>query len=191
MNGVFDLGSSLPEVVLRTAIVFVVLVFAIRLLGRNEVAQLTLPDLIAVFLLANAVQNAMVGENTSVIGGLAAAFTIILLAALAHRIERRSPRAQRLLEGEPVMVVHEGQVYVRALQRAGLTANDLSVALRKSGLEVPAQAKSVVRETDGSISVVPWPERPDSPEGRDTPDRGDTPDGRGVATSNAGGDGSD
>jgi uncharacterized membrane protein YcaP (DUF421 family) len=79
-----DLGSDLPSVVLRTAIVYVCLVLGFRFLGKREAGQLSTLDLVVLLVIANAVQNAMVGENTSLVAGLIAAAVILILDLVLH-----------------------------------------------------------------------------------------------------------
>jgi len=150
-----DLGSDLLSVALRTAIVYVVLVVFFRVVGKREAGQLSTLDLIVLLVIANAVQNAMVGENVTLIGGLLAAAVILALDWVLHRLNDRFPRLRAVVEGEPVLLVRDGQVLHEALASQDLTQRELGIALRQNGLLTAAEARFVYLETNGQISVIP------------------------------------
>src|SRR5260221_12357398 len=98
--------SVLLDVALRTATVYIVVLIGLGLLGKKHVAQLTTIDLVLILLISNAVQNAMVGNDSSLIGGIVAAVTLLLLNFLLSLVFFRSKRAETLLEGVPTLLVH-------------------------------------------------------------------------------------
>ncbi|HUP54742.1 MAG TPA: YetF domain-containing protein [Methylomirabilota bacterium] len=151
-----DLGSDLPGVVVRTAIVYVVLVIAFRLLGKSSTGQLSTMDLIVLLVIANAVQNAMVGENVTLIGGLLAAAVILVLDRGLHYLIERSRRARRLLEGAPTLLVEDGRIDEEQMRKEGITPDELGMALRQNGLMAAEEARYVFLETTGAISVIPY-----------------------------------
>jgi uncharacterized membrane protein YcaP (DUF421 family) len=155
-----DLGSSLPEVAVRTAIVYAFLVLAFRLVGKREVGQLSILDLVVLLLIADALQNAMVGENVSILGGLIAAMTLILLDRVLKAFTDRSPRLRRTLEGEPTLLVRDGTIMRRALEREGISIDELESAVRQHGLERIEDVRLAILETEGTISIVPAPSGP-------------------------------
>jgi uncharacterized membrane protein YcaP (DUF421 family) len=150
-----ELGSGLPEIALRTAIIYLVVIFLLRLGGKREVGQMSILDLVLVLVISNGVQNAMVGQNTSLYGGIVAATTLVVLDWLIRTATSRSRKAQRLIEGEPALLVRDGHVLTRTMERQGVSRDDLMAALRGHGLERPSDAHLVVLETSGAISVVP------------------------------------
>jgi uncharacterized membrane protein YcaP (DUF421 family) len=150
-----DLGSGLPEIALRTAIVYLVVVVLLRARGKAGVGQMSILDLVLVLIISNAVQNAMVGQNTTLYGGVVAATTLVVLDWIIRTATSRSKKAQRLIEGEPALLVRDGHVLKKAMERQGVSNDDLRAALRAHGLERPADAHLVVLETSGAISVVP------------------------------------
>jgi uncharacterized membrane protein YcaP (DUF421 family) len=152
-----DLGSGHVDVAIRTAIVYGFLVLAFRLAGKREVGQLSILDLVVLLLIADAVQNAMVGENTTIVGGLVAAATLIVLDRVLNTLADRSPRLRRALEGEPRLLIRDGTVMQRALREEGIDRSELETAVRQHGLERVADVHLAVLETDGTISVVPAP----------------------------------
>jgi uncharacterized membrane protein YcaP (DUF421 family) len=150
-----DLGSDLLSVVLRTAIVYVCLVVGFRIFGKREAGQLSTLDLVVLLVIANAVQNAMVGENTSLLAGLIAAGVILVLDLLLHAAADRWEPLGNALDGEPTLLVDHGRVLVENLRREGISNRELQVALRQNQLLSPDEALYVFLETNGQISVIP------------------------------------
>jgi len=150
-----DLGSDLPSVVLRTAIVYVCLVLGFRFLGKREAGQLSTLDLVVLLVIANAVQNAMVGQNTSLIAGLIAAGVILVLDLILHAAADRWEGLRDFLDGEPTILVDHGKVLWDNLRREGISDRELSVALRQNQLLSADEALFVFLETNGQISVIP------------------------------------
>ena len=150
-----DLGSGVLDVVARSAIVYVVLVVLLRFGGKRQVGQLSIADLVLVLLIANGVQNAMVGENTTLIGGIAAAVTLVVIDAVVDRLEQRSDRIRVRLEGEPRILVRDGVILPKALQEEGVAKGDLLSAIRQHGVAGVEGVDMAVLETNGSISVIP------------------------------------
>jgi len=150
-----DFGSSLIDVAVRTAIIYVVLIVGLRLAGKRNVGQLSIFDLIVLLVIADAVQNAMVGENTTLAGGVVAAVTLLTMDKLLDIVSMRVPRVRKVLEGEPQELIRDGQVLTDALRKEGIDDDELSAALRTHGVLDPTDVALAVLETDGSISVVP------------------------------------
>ena len=149
-----DFGSSLVDVAIRTAVIYVVLIAGLRIAGKREVGQLSIFDLIVLLVIADAVQNAMVGQNTSLAGGIVAAITLITLDKLLNVVTERVPRVRNLLEGESQELIRDGVVLEDALRKEGIDDEDLAAALRRQGVLDPSEVRLAVLETDGSISVV-------------------------------------
>src|SRR3954468_4178224 len=150
-----DLGSDLLSVALRTAIVYVCLVVGFRLLGKREAGQLSTLDLVVLLVIANAVQNAMVGQNTSLIAGLIAAGVILVLdLALPAAPDRWRP-LRDALDGEPTILVDHGRILFENLRGEGISDRELAVALRQNQLLAADEALFVFLETNGQISVIP------------------------------------
>jgi uncharacterized membrane protein YcaP (DUF421 family) len=150
-----DLGSDLVSVAIRTAIVYIVLVTFFRVVGKREAGQLSTLDLVVLLVISNAVQNAMVGENVTLIGGLLAAAVILFLDWSLHKLNDRFPRLREVVEGEPVLVVRDGQILEDNLSSEGLSVRELGIALRQNGLLTVDEARFVYLETNGQISVIP------------------------------------
>lgn len=151
-------GPQLVETAIRSAVVYVTIYVALRLAGKRHAAQLTIADLVLMLLVSNAVQNAMVGDDTTLAGGIVAGLTLIGINLVLTRIVLRSHRLGALLTGEPTLLVYNGEIVEAHLAREGMRREDLEAAIREHGLEGEAQVKTAVLEIDGSISVVPFAE---------------------------------
>lgn len=147
---------QLIGVVGRTVAVYAVVLLGLRIGGRREIGQLTPFDLVLILLVANAVQNAMVGNDTTLQGGLVSAATLFLVNGLVARLRLRSRRLRDLVEGEPVVLVQHGEWVDANLRRQGLDREEVLAALREHGevAEVSHVALAVL-EADGSLSIVP------------------------------------
>jgi uncharacterized membrane protein YcaP (DUF421 family) len=150
-----EIGSSLAEVVLRTAIVYLFLVAALRLSGKREVAQMTVLELVVILVISDAVQNSMVGDNTSVYGGLIAVVTLLTLDFLLRTLSRRSKKVRDVIEGEPRLIVRDGRLLRHAINEEGLQVEDVQAAVREHGLSRVEDVRYAVLETNGTISVIP------------------------------------
>ena len=137
-----------------TAAVYAFIVIALRLFGKTEVAQLSLIDLVFILLISNAVQNAMVGADSTLAGGLVAATTLFVMNYLLKVFIYRIPWLNKLVQGKPVTLVRHGQVDTRALQRAMLTRDELMEAMREHGVERIGDVDMAILEVDGNISVL-------------------------------------
>lgn len=153
-----ELGSSLPEVVLRTAIVYLFVVAAIRISGKREVGQMSVLELVVILVISDAVQNSMVGENTTLWGGLVAVVTLLALDFTIKWVAGRSRRLRDVIEGEPRLLVRDGRLLERALREEKIDADEVRAAVRSHGLARVEDVRLAVLETDGSISVIPLDE---------------------------------
>lgn len=150
-----DLGSSLPEIIVRTGVVYLFLVVVLRLLGKRAVGQLTILELIVLLVVSDAVQNSMVGENTTLWGGLVAVLTLLALDQGLSRVTERSKRFRQVVEGEPRVLVEDGIVDDGALSDEKIDVSEVERAARRNGIEHLDEVRLAVLETDGSISIIP------------------------------------
>jgi uncharacterized membrane protein YcaP (DUF421 family) len=149
-----DLSSALG-IIVRTAAVYLVILTGLRLSGKREIGQMTVFDLVVLLLIANAVQNAMVGPDTSLIGGVLAAVVLLAINAFVARLRLRSPRLRHLVEGTPTLLVLHGKVIPEHMRGEGIDEESLLAALREHGVAEISEVEMAVLEIDGSISVVP------------------------------------
>jgi len=168
-----ELGSSLPEVILRTAIVYLFVVAAIRISGKREVGQMSVLELVVILVISDAVQNSMVGENTTLWGGLVAVVTLLSLDVFIRWITGRSRRLRNVVEGEPRLLVRDGRLLAKALSEEKIDAHDVRAAIRAHGLARVEQVRLAVLETDGSISIIPLEGAATAPS--NSPPMGDRP----------------
>jgi uncharacterized membrane protein YcaP (DUF421 family) len=152
---VFTPGTPILEIALRTALVYLAILIGLRVAGKREIGQMTVFDLVVLLLIANAVQNAMVGPDTSLLGGVLAAIVLLVMNALVAQLRLRSPRLRRFVEGTPTLLVLHGEVIPEHLRREGLDPETLETALREHGVSEVGEVEMAVLEIDGSISVVP------------------------------------
>jgi uncharacterized membrane protein YcaP (DUF421 family) len=155
MDGIFSAAIPVWNIVLRTTLVYVSILIGLRLAGKREIGQMTVFDLIVLLLLANAVQNAMVGPDTSLVGGVAAALTLLVLNSFVAQLRLRWPRLRRLIEGSPTLLILHGEVIAAHLRHEGIDSETLEAALREHGIAKTSEVEMAVLENDGSISVIP------------------------------------
>lgn len=151
----FALNAPWWTFVVRGIVVYVAVLGGFRLFGRRELGQMTPFDLTVILLIANAVQNAMVGTDTSVPGGLLAAATLLVVNRAVASLREHFPWFRTVVEGEPVLLVHDGQVLTDRLAKEGVDLAELEQAVREHGIRDLAGVESAVLEVDGTVSVVP------------------------------------
>ena len=150
-----EIGSSLPEVVLRTAVVYLFLVAVLRISGKREVGQMSILELIVILIISDAVQNSMVGENSTLWGGLVAVLTLLALDFGLKALSSRSRRVRRVVEGEPRLLIRDGRLLDKALREEGVEPEQVRAAVRSQGIARVEDVRLAVLEIDGSISVIP------------------------------------
>src|SRR5512143_1658471 len=155
-----DLGTlsmaGAVSTIIRSLVVYVAILGALRLAGKRHVGQLSIVDFVLVLLVSNAVHNAMVGSDSSLAGGLVAALTLIGVNLVLTRFVLRHERLGALVEGEPTLLVRNGRVLEGQLAREGIRRAELEAAIREHGLADEKDCRLVIQEIDGSISVVPF-----------------------------------
>ncbi|MCR6625947.1 MAG: DUF421 domain-containing protein [Pseudoxanthomonas sp.] len=150
----FDLAMPWWAFVLRACLVYFLLLAMIRMTGKRTMGQFTPFDMLLVVLLGNAVQNALLGQDTSVGGGLLLAATLIALNWIVGLASARSPKVERWVEGSPVLLAREGQVYRDVLRRELISHEDFEKAMREAGCLDVADIQLAVLENNGHITVV-------------------------------------
>jgi uncharacterized membrane protein YcaP (DUF421 family) len=154
VSSLFDIGVPAPEKVVRSLLVFAFLVVALRLGGKRELAQINVLDLAVLLLVSNALQNAMIGTDNSLLGGVLGASTLFAANYVFVRITYRSARARRVLEGTPRILVRDGQVDRQALAREAISTSEIrSVALER-GFDSLREVALMVLETNGHMAVM-------------------------------------
>ncbi len=149
-----DIYSAIG-IAIRTMSIYLVVLIGLRLSGKREIGQMTIFDLVVLLLISNAVQNAMVGPDTSLLGGILAAIVLLGVNALVARLGLRWPRLRHVVEGTPTLLVLHGEIITAHMRKEGIDQETLLAALREHGIEGVSGVEMAVLEIDGSISVVP------------------------------------
>jgi uncharacterized membrane protein YcaP (DUF421 family) len=146
------------EIVLRTVAVYFVVLVGVRLSGKREVGQMTPFDLTLLLLISNSVQNAMTGPDNSLIGGIAAALTLLLLNYLIAEVSGTNRRFRKLVQGQPSLLIHDGEVITAHMAKEHVSMDELERALREHGINSYHDVALGVLEVDGSISLLKYDE---------------------------------
>jgi len=158
----FHLGPPLLEKMLRPALVYLFLVVSLRLAGKRELAQLNPFDLVVLLTLSNTVQNAIIGDDNSVTGGVVGAATLLVLNYAVVRFLYGHERLEHLVEGDADVLVEHGRVRTDRLWKELITLPELEAAARKQGMTSLADVERAVLEPGGSISFVAKAPTPES-----------------------------
>jgi len=154
MLHIFVPDIPITEKVLRSVVVYVFLLVAFRLTGKRQVGQLTPFDLIVLLIISNVVQNALIGNDNSLGGGLVGAAAILALNSAVVEVTYRSRRARRLLEAQPTLLIRDGRLLEDNMRRERVTLDDLLAALRRNGVTDPAHVRLAMLGENGGISVI-------------------------------------
>ena len=142
------------NIALKSIAVYVFIVAAIRVFGKKEFAQLSIIDLVFILLISNSVQNAMVGADSSLEGGLVAAFSLFLMNYVFKKISLFSKGFSKAIEGEPIMLIYQGEVKLGGLEKAQISVDQLNAVVREHGVESVELVNLAMFEVDGNISVL-------------------------------------
>ncbi len=147
---------SLPwwEFIVRAAVVYAALLIFVRLSGKRAVGEFTAFDFVVLMLISESAQGALNGGDGSVPGGLVLVATLVTLNYGVGALSARSQRVDRLLEGEPVVLIRNGVIRHAALKRENVPISDLDEAMRRAGLKDCAQVELAMLETNGEITMI-------------------------------------
>ncbi len=147
-------SNQYVQIVISCLVIYLFIVAAFRLLGKKELSQLSIVDLVFILLISNAVQNAMVGSNTTLLGGLIAAGSLFIFNFLYKQLIFRFPRLSNLIEGEATMIIYNGKLIEKNVKKARITYNEIIEILREHGVSSIEDVDLAVLEVDGNISVL-------------------------------------
>ena len=150
-----DLGVPLWEIVVRTLVVYVVVLGLLRLGGKRELGTMSPADLVVILIIANAVQNAMNGGDVSLVGGLVSAATLVGMNLLLGRIARGIPVLGRLVVEDPTLLLQDGEPIAKNMDSEHVDLADIEMAAREHGIDDLREVAAAVLEVDGSISIIP------------------------------------
>ncbi|GAB0157218.1 DUF421 domain-containing protein [Chryseobacterium sp. Alg-005] len=151
--------NPILDVALRSLCVYLFMVIAIRLFGKNQLSQLNAGDVVLLLLISNAVQNAMVGPDTSLEGGIIAALVLFVANFVLKRLMFSNRSFETFMEDDPVILVKDGVVDEKALSKVKITKSELEEAIREHGVESIEDVKLSILEVDGNISVISQDEK--------------------------------
>lgn len=154
MGDLFNLGTPPLVIVLRCVVVYAFLLLALRLTGKRQLGQFTPFDFAVLLIVSNAVQNAMIGPDTSLAGGILGAATLFALNYLVSEVSTRYNVFGRELLGNPTILVDDGHLVTANLQRERIDPDDVLMAMREHGVDSLASVKHAILETDGTISII-------------------------------------
>jgi uncharacterized membrane protein YcaP (DUF421 family) len=150
---IFVVGAPIAEKILRPALVYVFLVVALRIFGKRELAQLNPFDLVVLLSLSNTVQNAIIGNDNSLTGGLIGAFALLALNYLVVRFLFRHRRLDEILQGEPEVMIEHGRVKEDALAKELLTTAELLTVLHRQGFQSFEEVDHCILEPGGTFDI--------------------------------------
>jgi uncharacterized membrane protein YcaP (DUF421 family) len=145
---------SLLEKAVRALLVFVFLVVALRLGGKRELGQINVLDLAVLLLVSNALQNAMIGPDNSLVGGVVGATTLFVANYVFVRVVFRSRRASRILEGTPTVLLEHGRLHVHALRSEAITVEELHAAALERGFDQLTDVDLIVLQPNGHLAIM-------------------------------------
>ena len=158
----FYLGLPLAEKVIRPVLVYVFLIVGLRVAGKRELAQLNPFDLVVLLTLSNAVQNAIIGDDNSVTGGVIGASTLLAVNYLVVRFLYSHERLEALVEGAPDVLIHNGEIHTANCRRELITHTELAAAAHRQGLASLDEVETAILESGGTISFLAKKPDPDT-----------------------------
>ena len=148
------INNQYVQIVCSSIVIYLFIIIAFRVLGKKELSQLSVVDLVFILLISNAVQNAMVGSNTTLAGGLVAAASLFIANFLFKQLMYRFPRLDNLVEGEATMLIYDGKLIEKNTKKARITYQEIMEILREHGVSSIEEVDLAVLEVDGNISVL-------------------------------------
>ena len=159
-NAIFHLQVSVGEKVLRTVLIYVFMLVALRIFGKRELGQANTLDLVVLLLVANAVQNGIIGNDVSITGAIIGGVVLFGLNGLLSRGLYRSELLTRLVEGEPTELICNGELQMAALRREKIAASELRAIARRQGFPSLDTVRTAILETNGVITMFSGDEAP-------------------------------
>ncbi|HLH06693.1 MAG TPA: YetF domain-containing protein [Terriglobales bacterium] len=146
----------LGQIVIRTGLIYALVLLGVRLAGKREVGQMTPFDLTLLLLLSNSVQNAMTGPDTSLAGGAVAAITLFVMNHFVANLSGMNRNFRKFIQGQPAMLIHDGTVIESHMAKEHVSMDELERALREHSIASPKEVAIGVLEVDGSMSFLKY-----------------------------------
>ncbi len=142
------------DIILRSTAVYFFMIIALRFFGKKELSQLNTADVILILLISNSVQNAMVGSNTSLYGGIAAATVLFTINFILKKLMFKYKKFGNFMQEKPEILIHNGNLDFKALSKLNISNDELKEAMREHGIEFFKDVKLAMLEIDGNISII-------------------------------------
>jgi len=141
------------KIIVSCFVVYLFIIIAIRIFGKKELAQLSVLDLVFVLLISNSVQNAMVGSDSSLLGGIIAAASLFVVNYIFKKALYKFPYFSQSIQGHPQLLIYKGRLLEQNLAKIQLSREELEEAIREHGAENISEVDQAVFEVDGNISI--------------------------------------
>lgn len=142
------------DIVIRIAVIYCAVLAGLRILGKREFGQLSPHELVTLLIIPEIVSPALTAQDTSLTGALIGTSVLMALVFLTSMLSHRFNRFERLISGQPLVLVHNGQLLCEAMNRARISAEEVLAEMRKAGVDELERVRWAVLEADGSISIV-------------------------------------
>jgi uncharacterized membrane protein YcaP (DUF421 family) len=159
-QNIWHLDLTVTEKVLRSILIYAFLIIVLRIVGKRELGQANTLDLVVLLLVANAVQNGIIGNDLSVTGAFLGAGVLFALNEGLNRVTYQFPWAERLVEGEPTVLIRDGKPVENALRRWGISLTELLASARRQGFADLSEVQTAILETNGVVSMFRKGESP-------------------------------
>lgn len=142
------------SIVFRSVVVYIFVIVAIRLFGKKELSQLSIVDLVFILLISNSLQASMIGNDTTLLGGLVAAGSLFVVNWILKNLIYKSKKISETIQGSPILLVYQGKILHKHLEKAQISHDELEAAIREHGVKNIDAVDLAVLEVDGNISVL-------------------------------------
>lgn len=148
------MGNPYLDVIFRSVAVYLFMIIALRVFGKKQLSQLNTADVILILLISNSVQNAMVGSNVSLMGGILAALSLFVMNLIFKKMVFKSELIKNWIQDKPEILVHNGKIEFETVAKLGITSEELEEMMREHGIEHFRDIKLAMLEIDGDISMI-------------------------------------
>jgi uncharacterized membrane protein YcaP (DUF421 family) len=148
------LNNNYLRIIFSTLVIYFFIIIAIRFFGKKELAQLSVVDMVFILLISNSVQNAMVGPDSTLSGGLVAATSLFVMNYILKYLQYKFPKFGKMVEGGAILLIYKGKVIDEHLKKAQITVDELLEAVREHGVPSVTEVDLAILEVDGNISVL-------------------------------------
>jgi uncharacterized membrane protein YcaP (DUF421 family) len=170
-NHLFVLSIPVLEKILRPILVYAFLIIGLRIAGKRELAQLNPFDLVVLLTISNTVQNAIIGEDNTVLGGVIGATTLLLVNFLVVRYVHRSQKLEEMVEGSEVLLIEKGIIQDARLKKEEIDLTELEIAAHKQGYNRLDEVETAILEPEGELSFIGKEPSPDEQRQQELLDR--------------------